>query len=110
MKLKPGIELLEEIEGIGPAVRKGGTVEVKLNGWLSKGQQIQKDCVKSIILSSRSVIPGIVYAVEGMIKLEQRKIQISPHLDYREEGVKDLIPPNALLVYEIEVLNVVSSA
>jgi len=62
MKLKPGIELLEEIEGIGPAVRKGGTVEVKLNGWLSKGQQIQKDCVKSIIL--------------GSIRISQRKTAV----------------------------------
>jgi len=46
MKLKPGIELLEEIEGIGPAVRKGGTVEVKLNGWLSKGQ-LHTQCLVS---------------------------------------------------------------
>lgn len=109
MKHRSGIKLIKEIEGVGPVVRNGDTVEVKLNGWLNKGQQIQKNCVESITLGSRSVIPGIEYAVEGMKKQGKRKIQISPHLGYKEEGVKDLIPPNALLVYEIEVLNVVSS-
>lgn len=35
-----------------------------------------------------------------------RKVQISPHLAYGNKGIKDLIPPEALLIYEIELLDI----
>ncbi|UCE77851.1 MAG: FKBP-type peptidyl-prolyl cis-trans isomerase, partial [Gammaproteobacteria bacterium] len=33
-------------------------------------------------------------------------VKISPHLGYKEQGVEGLIPPNAVLIYEIEILDV----
>jgi len=36
-----------------------------------------------------------------------RKVMISPHLGYGTKGVKELIPPNAVLIYEIEVLDII---
>ena len=106
MMLKPGIKLLEETQGVGRTARKGETVEVRLNGWLNKGLQVQKDYVGTVKLGSRTVIPGIEYAIEGMKKGGKRRVEISPHLGYGEEGVKDLIPPNAVLIYEIELIEV----
>ena len=52
------------------------------------------------------VVPGIGYSIEGMRRGGKRKVKISPHLGYREAGIENLIPPNAVLVYEIEVLEV----
>jgi FKBP-type peptidyl-prolyl cis-trans isomerase len=106
MTLRAGIKLLEEIEGIGQAAQKGDTVEVKMNGWLNKGQHIQKDYVGTITLGSRIAIPGIEYAIMGMKRGGRRRIKISPHLGYGENGVKGLIPSNAVLIYEIELINV----
>ena len=108
MKLKPGIKLLYETEGIGSQAEKGDLVNIRLNGWLNKGQQIQKNYVATITLGARTVISGIEYAIEGMKNQGMRKIIISPYLGYGEEGVKDLIPPNALLIYEIELLDIKS--
>ena len=109
MKKVPGIKVLEEIEGVGVEIKKGDIVRVKLNGWINKGNQIQKDYLIKVILDSRSLIPGIEYAIEGMRKNGMRKVQISPHLGYRDKGVEGIIPPNAVLIYQIEVIDVESN-
>ena len=104
--MKPGLQLLEEVKGYGSTAEKGDMVEVKLNGWLNQGEKIQSDYVGKILLGSRAVIPGIEYAIEGMRIRGKRKVKISPHLGYKQLGVEGLIPPNALLIYAIEVLNI----
>jgi FKBP-type peptidyl-prolyl cis-trans isomerase len=109
MNIKPGIKLLEEVEGVGERIKIGDSVEIKLNGWLSEGEQIQKDHIEILKLGARKIIPGIEYAIEGMKINGKRKVKLSPHLGYKEKGVKGLIPPNALLIYEIEVLSVQSN-
>lgn len=106
MNIKPGIKLVEETEGSGAKAKKGDIVEVKLNGWLNEGEQIQSNHIQSIKLGSRNLIPGIENAIEGMKVYGKRKVKISPHLGYKEKGVEGLIPPDALLIYEIEVLSV----
>ncbi len=106
MNIKPGVKLLQEAEGKGVEVKKGDIVEVKLNGWLNEGEKIQSNHVESIKLGSRKVIPGIEYAIEGMKVHGIRKVKISPHLGYKDKGVEGLIPPDAILIYEIEVLDV----
>jgi peptidylprolyl isomerase len=108
MKKVPGVKLLEEIEGIGTEIKKGDTVRIKLNGWLNKGDQIQKDYLNEVIVGSRNLIPGIEYSIEGMRKNGMRKVQISPHLGYRDKGVEGIIPANAVLIYQIEVIDVES--
>ena len=62
--------------------------------------------IGEVMVGGREVIPGIGYSIEGMRRGGKRKVKISPHLGYREAGVENLIPPNAVLVYEIEVLEV----
>ena len=106
MQLKPGIQLVSESEGIGEPVKKGDRVTVRLNGWLNQGDPVQENYVGEIVVGSRFAIPGIEYSLEGMKRGGRRKVKISPHLGYKEAGVKDLTPGNAVLIYEIEVLDV----
>lgn len=106
MELKPGIKLVSESEGNGPPVKKGDTVTVRLNGWLNQGQPVQENFVGEIVVGNRVAIPGIEYSLEGMKQGGKRKVKISPHLGYKEAGLKDLIPSNAVLIYEIEVIDV----
>jgi FKBP-type peptidyl-prolyl cis-trans isomerase len=104
--LKSGIKLLSETPGTGEPIKKGDTVKVRLNGWLNQGQQIQENYLGRVVVGGREVIPGIDYSIEGMRWGGKRKVKISPHLGYRKAGVENLIPPDAVLVYEIEVLEV----
>lgn len=66
--------MLEEVEGVGEQIKKGDCVEVKLNGWLSEGDQIQKDHIESVTVGSRNLIPGIEYAILGMKLKGKRKV------------------------------------
>lgn len=110
MNNKPGIKLIAESEGTGPPVQKGQQVTVRLNGWLNRGDHIQKDVVCDICVGGRSVIPGIEYSIMGMRRGGIRKVKISPHLAYRETGIKGCIPPNAVLTYQIELIKIHSDS
>lgn len=106
MEIKPGITLVSETVGSGQLVKKGDTVTVRLNGWLNHGDCVQENDVVDIVVGRRGVIPGIEYSLEDMKPGGSRRVRISPHLGYKEAGVQDRIPANAVLIYEIEVLAV----
>ncbi len=76
--MKPGIKLLTETEGSGLEAKKGNIVNVLLNGWLNKGQEIQSNLSYQVILEARNVIPGIEYSIEGMKVGGKRKVKLSP--------------------------------
>lgn len=104
MQLKPGVKLISESEGLGDPIRKGDRVRVFLAGWLTGGDPIQERSESEVLVGGRILIPGIEYAIEGMRVGGIRRVKISPHLAYKENGVVGVIPPNAVLTYEIEVV------
>jgi FKBP-type peptidyl-prolyl cis-trans isomerase len=106
MQLKPGIKLLSEITGHGAIAEKGVRVKIQTMAWLSKGEPILHDPICEFVVGGRVLIPGIEYAVEGMRVGGTRKVRISPHLGYKKIGVPGIIPGNAVLIYEIELLSV----
>ena len=55
----------------------------------------------TIVLGQRRAIAGIERALIGMAAGGYRKVRISPHLAYRDQGIPDLIPPNAVLTVEL---------
>jgi FKBP-type peptidyl-prolyl cis-trans isomerase len=55
----------------------------------------------TIVLGRRQAIAGVDQTLLGMQVRVYRKVRISPHLAYREKGVPDLIPPDAVLICEI---------
>jgi len=110
MDIRPGVKLIAETEGSGQPVKKGDRVTVRLNCWLNQGDLIQENLVEEIEIGKRVVIAGIEYSLEGMKLGGKRKVKISPHLGYKEVGVDNVIPPNAVLVYEIELLEVKPSS
>ena len=58
-------------------------------------------------LGKRTVIAGLEYGVEDMCVGGKRSLQVSPHLAYREAGVPGIIPANAKLRFEVELLRAV---
>ncbi len=51
-----------------------------------------------------NLVGGVFYSVRGMNVGGYREITIAPHLAYDETGIPNVIPPNAKLTAEIEVL------
>ena len=51
----------------------------------------------TIVLGRRQAIAGVEHALMGMKVGGYRKVRVSPHLAYRDKGIPDLIPPDAVL-------------
>jgi hypothetical protein len=119
--LKPGVELLEDVPGVGAPVEKKVFYDFRLRMWLSRGDPIRwsepwglydyariEDDGTTLFTSLRVdreyMFAGLFYGVEGMRVGGTRRIRVAPHLAYREAGVPGVVPANALLTVEIHVV------
>ena len=104
---KPKVE--ELVVGKGPEAVRGKTVEVHYTGWLTDGKQFDSSVGGppfSFRLGAGQVIEGWDRGVAGMRVGGKRKLEIPPGLGYGARGAGGVIPPNATLVFEVELLGV----
>ena len=101
-----GVRIQEVSLGGGPVAEKGGRVTVRYDGFLSRGDAFQRGVVASFELGGREVIPGLEIGVEGMRVGGRRRIRVSPHLGYGGRGVPGVVPANAVLSFDVELLAV----
>jgi FKBP-type peptidyl-prolyl cis-trans isomerase FkpA len=110
---KAGAQLLEiqEIaEGDGPVVKPGDTVEMHYTGSFPDGKKFDSSLDRNetftIKAGTGQVIKGFDMGVLGMKKGGKRKVTIPSELGYGTRGAGDVIPPNATLVFEIEIVSI----
>ncbi|MBO6891252.1 MAG: FKBP-type peptidyl-prolyl cis-trans isomerase [Roseibium sp.] len=102
---------IRDIEkGTGEEANVGETVVVHYTGWLMDGTKFDSSVDRgtpfSFTLGERRVIPGWEKGVEGMQVGGKRELIIPPDLAYGPQGAGGVIPPNATLKFEIELLEV----
>ena len=105
-----GLQYDDARVGQGTTARFGSDVVVHYTGWLTDGTKFDSSRDRNepfgFALGQGNVIAGWEEGVSGMRVGGLRKLVIPPDLGYGPWGAGDVIPPDATLVFEVELLAV----
>ncbi len=105
-----GLKVEELVEGDGAVAAAGQQVVVHYTGWLTDGRKFDSSHDRAepfdFALGRGHVIRGWDEGVAGMKVGGRRRLTIPPQLGYGARGAGGVIPPNATLVFEVELLEI----
>jgi FKBP-type peptidyl-prolyl cis-trans isomerase FkpA len=105
-----GLQYDDLAVGEGAAACSGQYVTVHYTGWLADGKKFDSSLDRgdpfAFNLGKGQVIAGWDEGVQGMKVGGKRKLTIPPDLGYGQFGAGGVIPPNATLLFEVELLGV----
>ncbi|MBD5655226.1 MAG: FKBP-type peptidyl-prolyl cis-trans isomerase [Candidatus Eremiobacteraeota bacterium] len=106
--LKDGLKYVDLVVGKGARPTKGQTVRVHYVGTLVDGTKFDSSRDRGqpfeFAIGTGGVIPGWDEGVATMRVGGRRKLIVPPALGYGAQGAGDKIPPNATLIFDIELL------
>ena len=105
-----GLEYWDIIVGTGATAVAGKPVKVLYTGWLTDGKKFESSVDPrrplGFTLGAGDVIKGWDEGVEGMKVGGKRQLRIPPALGYGSRGAGGVIPPNATLIFDVELVDV----
>lgn len=114
MEETQGLKIETLVEGSGEGAKSGDTVSVNYTGMLTNGTAFDSNVDPKFkhvqpfefTINESSVIQGWHLGFMGMKVGEKRKLTIAPELAYGANGAGTVIPPNATLIFEVELLKI----
>lgn len=105
VRTESGLRYVDLSNGEGESASKATNVSVHYVGQLLDGKRFTdtRDIGEPVKISLASVIPGWKEGIQGMKVGGRRRLIVPPSLGYGHSGVDNLIPPNATLVFEVEL-------
>jgi FKBP-type peptidyl-prolyl cis-trans isomerase len=105
-----GLKYVDQKTGTGAEAKSGDVVSVHYTGWLENGTKFDSSRDRNepfrFKLGAGQVIKGWDEGVAGMKAGGKRKLTIPAELGYGKRGAGGVIPPNAILVFEVELLGI----
>lgn len=104
-----GLQIIEVQPGTGAEAKNGSTVSVHYTGYLTNGTKFDSSIGGepfAFPLGTGAVIQGWDEGLLGMKVAEKRRLIIPPALGYGARGKGGVIPPNATLIFDVELMNV----
>lgn len=110
MKTASGLEYNEVVAGTGAQAVAGKTVKVHYTGKFPDGKVFDSSVSRGepieFVLGTGRVIKGWDEGIALMKVGGKAQLTIPPHLAYGERGAGGVIPPNATLVFDVELMDV----
>ncbi|HRE29017.1 MAG TPA: FKBP-type peptidyl-prolyl cis-trans isomerase [Anaerolineales bacterium] len=104
----PGLKIEKLVEGTGAAPKTGNTVQVHYTGWLLDGTKFDSSVDRGrpfeFRLGAGQVIAGWDQGVAQLKVGDKARLTLSPEMGYGARGAGGVIPPNATLIFEVELL------
>jgi FKBP-type peptidyl-prolyl cis-trans isomerase len=114
VKTASGLQYWDTKEGTGAAATSGSRVKLHYTGWLDTGKKfdstVEAHQPYSFTLGKGEVIKGWDEGIEGMKVGGKRQLRIPPELAYGEGGHAPQVPPNATLIFDVQLLAVTPPA
>lgn len=120
LKIEPRVTITTLRKGTGLDVKVGDTVTVDYRGTFEDGKEFDSSYKRGqpfpFVFGGRGMIPGFLQGIFGMRLGEKRRIVVPPRLGYGPVGMPQvdtayakkgsIIPPNATLIFEIEMVRI----
>jgi peptidylprolyl isomerase len=110
VKTDSGLEYVDSVVGAGDSPKKGQQVTVHYTGRLTNGQKFDSSVDRGqpfmFTIGIGQVIKGWDEGVMSMQVGGRRTLTIPPQLGYGARGAGSVIPPNATLVFDVELLGI----
>jgi FKBP-type peptidyl-prolyl cis-trans isomerase len=107
-KTASGLEYWDIKVGTGAVASAGMKVKVDYTGWLTNGKKFDSSVGTGrpfdFLLGGGQVIKGWDEGVAGMKVGGKRQLRIPPDLAYGEKGYSPVIPPNATLIFDVQLV------
>jgi peptidylprolyl isomerase len=111
-KMTDELNIEDLVLGQGKAAERGALITAHYRGWLEDGSEFDSSHKRGeafqCILSNNRVIQGWILGLKGMQVGGKRKLWVPAHLAYGERQIGTMIPPNSNLIFEIELLEVLT--
>jgi FKBP-type peptidyl-prolyl cis-trans isomerase len=109
-KTASGLEYWDIKVGTGAVAQSGHEVKVDYTGWLTDGKKFDSSVGTGhpfgFMLGASQVIKGWDEGVAGMKVGGKRQLRIPPDLAYGAKGYPGAIPPNATLIFDVQLVDV----
>ena len=100
-----GLYVQDLVTGTGSVAARGRSVVVRYTGWLANGKQFDAGEI-TVTLGQNKTIRAWEEGLLGMRVGGKRKLVVPPTLGYGNKAAGDAIPPNSVLIFEMEALSV----
>jgi peptidylprolyl isomerase len=106
------LEIEDLVIGTGKAAERGALITAHYVGWLEDGTEFDSSYKKNMpfqtVLSNKRVIQGWILGLQDMQVGGKRRLRVPAHLAYAERQIGTMIPPHSNLLFEIELLEVLT--